>query len=324
MAPDYWVQATKKGGLPLSTEKRKYGKPVTIIQNCGGDVEALLTALKSALGTGGCAYGGTGLEIQGSLVDKIGSWLIRAGCVRGLAKQAAPADAAAACGGSSADGDGSLLHAAREKHETRSKPRWSAEKAAAVAAKATGCAAFGTPPLGGEHDPYRAFCALMRSWCYWDQDWNRLPELWELQGAEEGVDDKSGLGDGSRAGGGMDERVGVQGGRAGAVSGAGSGAGGLKRTLDDALRELGMVADPCPTRQKRSERLAVAARSRYDLCRLIIRIYIVDLESVYIVPTCVYIYTYIYIYIYVYMYIYILMNVYIYVYIYIFIYIYMY
>jgi len=168
MANDtYWVQATKKGGLPLSTEKRKYGKPVTIIQGCGGDVEGLLTSIKSALGTGGCTYGGTGLELQGSLVEQVGAWLLRAGCVRGLAKKKSDSPEAAT---GSADGDAAQRREAREAQEARSsKPRWSTEKSAAAAATVTNRAPSASVLLGKERDPYRVFCALMRSWCYWDQ-----------------------------------------------------------------------------------------------------------------------------------------------------------
>ena len=51
----YSVQATKKGGAPLTVEKRKYGKAVTILPlaSVKGDANLLLTQLKNALGTGG-------------------------------------------------------------------------------------------------------------------------------------------------------------------------------------------------------------------------------------------------------------------------------
>lgn len=159
MSPDYFVRATRKGGLPLSVEKRRYGKPVTILENCGGDVPGLLAAIKAALGTGGTLHGG-GLEIQGSLIEQLSAWLLRAGIVRGLAKPARPheseEDAAAA---------DAAVAAARPP---RDRPRWSAERvAAATRAATTGSSSLAE--ASGARSPYDAFCALWRGWPYWDQ-----------------------------------------------------------------------------------------------------------------------------------------------------------
>jgi translation initiation factor 1 (eIF-1/SUI1) len=230
----YWVLATKKGGLPLSTEKRKYGKPVTIVQGCGGDVPALLAAIKASLGTGGCVYGGTGLELQGSLAEQAGAWLVRSGCVRGLARPAEPAADAAGD-----DESGPSDHTSAR--EPRAKPRWSADRTE----MATSQPAPAPLPVH-EPDPYRSFCALMRSWPYWDQDWNRLPELWEAHLAAAGGGDVMGKMGGLSLGGGT----------SGVSGGGGGGEGGVStRCLDDALRPLGMIAEACPSRQKRADRM---------------------------------------------------------------------
>ena len=58
------VRATKKGELPLSVDKRKWGKLVTRLDNVSGDVDALLSAVKGALGTGGSGLPGA-VEVQG-------------------------------------------------------------------------------------------------------------------------------------------------------------------------------------------------------------------------------------------------------------------
>ena len=42
----YWIKASKKGGLPVGLETRKKGKKVTVISNVHGDGNALLAALK--------------------------------------------------------------------------------------------------------------------------------------------------------------------------------------------------------------------------------------------------------------------------------------
>jgi translation initiation factor 1 (eIF-1/SUI1) len=44
----YWIQASKKGSLPIGFETRKKGKKVTVISNVHGDGDALLAALKVA------------------------------------------------------------------------------------------------------------------------------------------------------------------------------------------------------------------------------------------------------------------------------------
>ena len=46
MARPYAVHATKKGDVPLSLDKRKWGKVVTRVENVSGDGQALLAALK--------------------------------------------------------------------------------------------------------------------------------------------------------------------------------------------------------------------------------------------------------------------------------------
>ena len=53
----FQVGGTKKGGMPVTTEKRPRGKTVTVIGNVKGDKEELIRLLKSRLGCGGHAIG---------------------------------------------------------------------------------------------------------------------------------------------------------------------------------------------------------------------------------------------------------------------------
>ena len=49
----FFIQRTRKGGMPLSLERRPGGKVATLIGNVQGDAEALLTMLKKRCGAGG-------------------------------------------------------------------------------------------------------------------------------------------------------------------------------------------------------------------------------------------------------------------------------
>jgi hypothetical protein len=66
------VGGTKKGGWPLTVEKRKSHK-VTVIRNVRGDPGALVTELKNALGAGGVAREGC-IEIQGRPITFFGTF----------------------------------------------------------------------------------------------------------------------------------------------------------------------------------------------------------------------------------------------------------
>ena len=92
----YRVRASKKGGIPVAIEKRKCGKKVVLIAGVEGDVAALLSDLKRALGAGGVATypdpsrrdRGTA-EIQGERhLERVQEFLALSGCVVGLSKKA--------------------------------------------------------------------------------------------------------------------------------------------------------------------------------------------------------------------------------------------
>lgn len=70
------VQKTKKGGWPVSFEKRAAGKVVTILGGVSGDGEALLKALKKHCATGG-HFNADQIELQGDHRAKVSAWLDR-------------------------------------------------------------------------------------------------------------------------------------------------------------------------------------------------------------------------------------------------------
>lgn len=69
-AHPFTIQRTRKGGYPISLEKRPSGKVVTVIRNVSGDAEALLKLLKKRCGAGGCLAENS-VEIQGDHRQRI-------------------------------------------------------------------------------------------------------------------------------------------------------------------------------------------------------------------------------------------------------------
>ena len=87
-AMPFQVGGTKKGGMPVTTEKRPRGKTVTLISNVRGDKGELIQMLKQALGCGGRAVAHDTVEIQGDHADAIQGLLLRhvgVGAMRGVA-----------------------------------------------------------------------------------------------------------------------------------------------------------------------------------------------------------------------------------------------
>ena len=64
------IQRTRKGGMPLSLEKRPGNKVATVVGNVQGDAEALLSLLKKKCGAGGVVRDGA-VEIQGDHRNRI-------------------------------------------------------------------------------------------------------------------------------------------------------------------------------------------------------------------------------------------------------------
>ena len=226
MTPPFTVNATKKGELPISLDKRKWGKLVTRVDNVGGDADSLAGALKGALGTGGHSLPGA-VEVQGDQREAISAWLIESGCVKGLrrnkAEQVTVVDASA------------CEDAAKE----RRKPRWDAGRAAcshtASNAEPEGVAA------GDRTDPeFESFCNLWRSWIFWNHDYGMLRQRFAQRAQAAGGAEFDSDGGPARS---RDRPVSTPLRHA-----------GTSQLLDDALRKLGMAAEPCPLRQTKLER----------------------------------------------------------------------
>jgi translation initiation factor 1 (eIF-1/SUI1) len=73
-APIFAVAKTRKGGWPVSLEKRPGGRVVTVIHNVTGDAQALLSLLRKRCGVGGALRDGT-VELQGDQRSKVASFL---------------------------------------------------------------------------------------------------------------------------------------------------------------------------------------------------------------------------------------------------------
>ncbi|MBX3178749.1 MAG: translation initiation factor [Candidatus Hydrogenedentes bacterium] len=69
----FQVARTRKGGWPVSFEKRAAGKLVTRIANVSGDGNALLKSLRKHCATGGVWKDGV-VELQGDHRDKVAAW----------------------------------------------------------------------------------------------------------------------------------------------------------------------------------------------------------------------------------------------------------
>ena len=75
-ASPFSVKRTRKGGWPLSKERRSGGTWVTVISRVEGDDKALLKALRRHCGAGGAAKGDK-VEIQGEHLESIAAFLDR-------------------------------------------------------------------------------------------------------------------------------------------------------------------------------------------------------------------------------------------------------
>ena len=72
----YRVAKTRKGGWPVSFEKRAAGKLVTVIKNVSGDGNALLKALRKHCATGG-VYKDDAIELQGDHRERVEVFLTK-------------------------------------------------------------------------------------------------------------------------------------------------------------------------------------------------------------------------------------------------------
>ncbi len=73
-AQPYRIAKTRKGGLPVTVEKRARGKVVTVVRNISGDGASLLKDLKRRCGAGGVVREDS-IEIQGDHREKVKAYL---------------------------------------------------------------------------------------------------------------------------------------------------------------------------------------------------------------------------------------------------------
>ena len=93
----FQVGGTKKGALPVVTEKRPRGKVVTVIRNIKGDKDELTKLLKTALGTGGHEIAHDTIEVQGDHAAKIQGLLLKHQASTGVATMKGAKSFATSC-----------------------------------------------------------------------------------------------------------------------------------------------------------------------------------------------------------------------------------
>ena len=283
----FQVGGTKKGGMPVTTEKRPRGKTVTVIGNVKGDKAELIRLLKSSLGCGGHAIGHDRVEIQGDHASAIQDLLLKhggAGAMKGVAGLKPPREARRTDEAEKAEETKASL--ATEKVEAREdarrrRARESRQRSLkeAVLVKPESTRAF------------HAFCAMMKQWRYWDQDYDRLHEmhhrhvrelddnsrsandarLGEFAGAaildadDSFLDDNERMQSGARSAALETMRSNLDALNRGEITQSradpAEGAEGAKKSAYESLRALGMIAEPSPFRQTREERLAESRRN---------------------------------------------------------------
>lgn len=261
----FQVGGTKKGGMPVTTEKRPRGKTVTLISNVRGDKGELIQMLKHALGCGGRAVAHDKVEIQGDHADAIQGLLLRhvgVGAMRGVAglkpPKPDPAELAA-----------ELHETARREARAKSEEALAAERRRRLEQRQRAIREA-VPAKHENTREFHAFASMMKRWRYWDQDYARLHEMHHRHLRQ--LDQA----DARRAGAGfldadLDDNDAMQSGPKSAVLDA------MRRDLDAlngaraadaehedaraALDALGMIASPSPFRQTREERLAESKRN---------------------------------------------------------------
>ena len=273
----FQVGGTKKGGMPVTTEKRPRGKTVTVIGNVKGDKAELIRLLKSSLGCGGHAIGHDKVEIQGDHASAIQDLLLKhggSGAMKGVAGLKTPEEAPDRHGETVDEAEktrrATEKRAAREESDRR-RARESRQRAIKEAVLVT--------PESSRS--FHAFCAMMKRWRYWDQDYDRLHEMHHRHLSElrdgpggENARPNSALGASFLDADDLDDNERLQSAPRSAVletmrenlgkldveTRAGSSASSSASAYEQ-LRALGMIAEPSPFRQTREERLAESRRN---------------------------------------------------------------
>lgn len=274
----FTVGGTKKGGMPVTVEKRPRGKTVTVIGNVKGDKDELIKLLKHSLGCGGHAVGPMVVEIQGDHHDAIQALLLKHGGtdtmkgVAGLKKRKEEEDTTKTSQQDDEYIDSRDLLKTRQKTQTRGAitNRRADDRRRQLMTQATFAKTEST-----RH--FHHFSHLMKQWRYWDQDYGELPEMHRrhLRDLDDGkslgsnsvgasfldadLDDNDRLQSGPRSA--VLELMHRNLGAIGQVTQGEAASHEKAMTTLTALRALGMIAEPSPFRQTREERLAESRRN---------------------------------------------------------------
>ena len=280
----FQVGGTKKGGMPVTTEKRPRGKTVTVIGNVKGDKEELIRLLKSHLGCGGHASGHDRVEIQGDHASAIQDLLLKhggSGAMKGVAGLKPPEEARRTDPRRETDAEEARASRATEKRAAREET--DRRRARESRQRAIKEAALVKPQSTRD---FHAFCAMMKRWRYWDQDYDRLHEMHHRHLASARDDARESRGSRGGALGAsfldadtLDDNERLQRphpesavletmretlGKIDEVSGSVTSAvpsASANGSTREALRALGMIAEPSPFRQTREDRLAESRRN---------------------------------------------------------------
>lgn len=242
------VNGTKKGAFPARVETRKFGKKVTVLDNCAGDLDALVSHVKKKLGCGGHVSSRNTVELATSDIDRVHRTLSAAKALRGVtgegtsaAKRKEKADASKAV---------DSLGAQTRRETPRAKPRHDATRRAATASRGGAVVVVAGEPKtsASSFDGYKS---LMQTWPYWDGHAYELVDMFarrkreheaEIAGAmfedcggDESAERRAAARD-------ADSRPDV--------------------SAESALRALGMIAEPSAFRQSRLERQREAALAK--------------------------------------------------------------
>ena len=172
----FQVSGTKKGGMPVTVEKRPKGKVATVISNVKGDKDELLAMVKAAVGAGGSVAGHDRVEIQGDHAAKIQSLLLRhqdrTGCgptMKGVAglkpkpEKPKPEEEESR---------------ARREEKVRSAEVLAQQKQRRVETRQRAVReAVDAKVESTRH--FHVFANMMKNWLFWSQDWSMLREMHE-------------------------------------------------------------------------------------------------------------------------------------------------
>lgn len=276
----FQVSGTKKGGMPVTVEKRPKGKVATVIGNVRGDKAELLAMVKAAVGAGGSVAGHDSVEIQGDHAAKIQQLLLRHQDRTGHATMKGVAGLKPKP--EKPEPRREEESRARREEKVRSAEVLAQQKQRRVEARQRAVReAVNAKVESTRH--FHVYANMMKTWRYWDQNWDALRGMHDRHVRE--LDEAARAGRGRGITSILDAEVDEPepGRRRGEVLeaidrglvalGGGAVAPGRRTSPESAARSppppsdqraalmaLGMIAAPSPFRQSRQERLAEAKR----------------------------------------------------------------